>query len=334
MIRADGKDTRGGEGDKRTTSEIEVSSLNKSVRDVIEDLESDHEVYGDETVKRATLKCLKHLQDKKELSHKELKMSIYLDFLDNPTLDLEKGMGVDFKGPQKEDLWEMGKTGLDYLEEKTSLVESSIDEKGRRYRWKTDGAETMSLEERDLEDKPLEDLDKQILIESGKQFLNTIYGEKEKEEKPVLEKGESYLTKDKKPKKSLEFSLKKMEKEGKGYVLSSINPDKINRKYEVNEDSISFNWLTGLEGKNRFKPSNLHLIAHSMINFLEDKNGPIFIGGVEIILKHNSFDRFLGFLNHLVDVVSEENGILVLSLDPRILSDQQLAKIERKFEYL
>jgi len=70
--------------DKEIASDIDTSGLNKAVQDVLEDLEIEHDVYGDETVRKATLKSLKHLQEKRELSHKELKMNIYLDFLDDP----------------------------------------------------------------------------------------------------------------------------------------------------------------------------------------------------------------------------------------------------------
>jgi len=231
-------------------------------------------------------------------------------------------------------LWEMGKAGLNHLEKNTDLVESSPETKDKRYKWNSRKADMMLLGESNSDNGSIEDSDKQRLIESGKNFLRTLYEDEDKKEINELEKGKSYIIKEKKPEKGLEFSLKTMEREKNGYVLSSINPKEIKRKYNVSLDSISYNWLTVLEGKNRFNPSNLHLIGHSMIDFLEDKKGPIFMEGVELILKHNSFDRFWGFLNHLVDVVSEEEGTLVLSLDPETLSDQQLAKIERKLQVL
>jgi len=231
-------------------------------------------------------------------------------------------------------LWEMGKAGLNHLEKNTDLVESSPETKDKRYKWNPPESEMMLLEEGNSEDKSIEESDKKRLIESGKDFLRTLYEEGDKKEKSKLKNGKSYIIKEKKPEKGLELSLEVMEKEGNGYIMSSINPKEIRRKYDVSIDSISYNWLTVLEGKNKFNPSNLHLIGHSMIDFLENKNGPIFIEGIEIILKHNSFDRFWGFLNHLIDVVSEEDGILVLSFDPETLSNRQLAKIERKLQVL
>ena len=327
--------------DKEIASDIDTSGLNKAVQDVLEDLEIEHDVYGDETVRKATLKSLKHLQEKRELSHKELKMNIYLDFLDDPAgLKSKK----DYEELPLEDLWEMGKTGLDHLEKNTDIVESSSDREGSRYRWNPErgkifSAEMNNSEKSDQESDSLSDLHREKVVESGKQFLKTVYrdGEEakgERKEISILERGKSYLIKEKKPEKGLELSIKTMEVEGKGYILTSINPEDIKSRYDVSHESISYHWLTVLEGENKFSPSNLHLIGHSMIDFLEEKKGPVFMDGVEIILKHNSFDRFWGFLNHLVDVVSEENGILVLSLDPRTLSDIQSAKIERKLELL
>jgi len=284
----------------------------------LKDLEIEHEVYGDETVRNATLKSLKHLQEK-------------------ATKDEEE--------PPLEDLWEIGKTGLHHLEKKTDLVESSPGKQGRRYRLNPERerinfAEMNNLEKNKSKSSSIDDFHREKVLESGKQFLNTVYrgsekGKAEKKETSILERGKSYLIKEKKPEQGLELSIKTMKEEGNGYILSSINPEEIRRKYsDVSQDSISYHWLTVLEGENKFNPSNLHLIGHSMIDFLEEKNGPIFMEGIEIILKHKSFDRFWGFLNHLVDVVSEENGILVISLDPRTLLNQQLAQIERKLEPL
>ena|GEM_PF-2989152 len=331
-IKINDEESKGGR--KKTNFEIDISDVNQSVRNLIEDLESEHEVYGDETVQRATLKCLKHLQEKKELSHRDLKMNVYLDFLDESSADLKRDIRDDIKEASCEDLWEMGKAGLDHLEKNTNFVESSLESKNKRYKWNSPKADMSPLDEKNSEEKSLEDANKQRLIESGKNFLRAIYDEKDKNEISALENGKSYIIKEKRPEKGLELSLKAMEKEENGYILSSINPKEIKREYDTSLDFISYNWLTVLEGKNRFNPSNLHLIGHSMIDFLEEENGPIFMEGIEIILKHNSFDRFWGFLNHLIDVVSEEDGILVLSFDPETLSDRQLAKIERKLEVL
>lgn len=185
-------------------------------------------------------------------------------------------------------------------------------------------------DEEEEDDESMQDLDRKRLIESGKQLLSTMYDEEEEK----LEDGMSYLVKEKKPERGLRLSLKRMEEDGKGYCVTKLNPKKIRKKYDVNENSISFYWITKLEGENNFDPSELPLIAHSMIDFLQEESGPIFLEGAETILKYNSFSSFLGFLDHLVDVVDVENGILILSLDPRTLSEQRLAQIERKLEHV
>ena len=316
-----------GERDKEEVSDIDTSGLNKSVRDVLENLEIEHDVYGDETVRKATLKSLKNLQD----------------FLDDPT-ELKGESKKDKREPPLDDLWEIGKTGLDHLEKKTDLIQSSPSKQGSRYRLNPEREQITSADMKNLkksrsESSSIDDFDREKVVESGKQFLKTVYrggekGKTEKKEISILERGKSYIIKEKKPEKGLELSIKTMEDEGKGYILSSINPEEIKRKYDVSHESISYHWLTAVEGENNFDPSDLHLIGHNMIDFLEEKNGPIFMDVVEIILKQNSFNRFWRFLNHLIDVVSEEEGILVLSLDPRTLSDQELAQIERKLTLL
>ncbi|MFP4002093.1 MAG: DUF835 domain-containing protein [Thermoplasmata archaeon] len=182
-------------------------------------------------------------------------------------------------------------------------------------------------------DEPMNDSEREKLIRSGKQLLSTIYQD-EDIKRDDLEKGKSYLFKEKKPEMGFRVSLEMMKEEGKGYFLSRMNPRKVKERYQVSDESISFYWLTTLNGKNRFDPADLSLISHSMIDFLEGESGPIFMEGVESILKQNSFSRFLGILDHLVDVVDVEEGILVVSLDPKTLSEQRLAQIERKLKTL
>jgi len=175
--------------------------------------------------------------------------------------------------------------------------------------------------------------DKQRLIESGKQLLNTIY-EEEVSDDIELESGECYLFKEQKPEEGLKLSLHRMEEEGNGYVLTRLSPKKIKKRYGASEEIAQLYWLTKLDGDRNFDPVDLPLIAHSIINFVEKSGGLIFIEGVETLLKHNSFDRFLSFLDNLVDVVEVEEGILILSLDPRTISEQRLAQIERKLNII
>jgi len=177
----------------------------------------------------------------------------------------------------------------------------------------------------------MNDLDRERVIESGKRLLSTIY---EGERTPELESGNSYLLKEKNPEEGFRSCFDKMKEYGAGYCLSRNNPTKIKEMYPVDDVSISFYWLTNLKGKNKFAPDELSLISHSMINFLQEEGGIIFMDGVESILKHNSFSRFLGILDHLVDVVDVEEGVFVMSLDPRTVSERRLAQIEQKFELL
>lgn len=171
------------------------------------------------------------------------------------------------------------------------------------------------------------------LIENGKQLLNTIY-EEESDDDVELKKGETYLVKEKKPERGLKVSLQRMKKEERGYVLTRMSPKKIKNRFSPPEDKLQIYWLTKLKGENNFDPSDLPLIAHSIIDFLEKERGTIFIEGVETLLKHNSFDRFLSFIDNIVDVVEVENGILVVSLDPKTISERCLAQMERKLEII
>ena len=177
-------------------------------------------------------------------------------------------------------------------------------------------------------------MDDEEIIEIGKLLLERIH-DQHMESNLELKRGESYLLKEKRPLRSMDLFLKKIDEENeRGYILSRVNPKKIKEKYNLPKDKVKFYWLTSLPGKDNLKPSDLPYVAHSMIDFLEEDKGIIFMEGIETILKNNRFKEFLKFLDNLVDVVEIEEGILITTLDPRTLPEHRLAQIERKLTVL
>ncbi|MFW5952807.1 MAG: hypothetical protein ACOCSJ_01450 [Candidatus Natronoplasma sp.] len=109
---------------------------NQSVSDVLKNLEGEQEIYGDENVKKIASLCLRYLRDKREVPRRDMKMSVYLKFLDDPSETTIREILKENEDLTEKDMWEMGKSALDLIEEKTDMVEITKDENGHIYRWK------------------------------------------------------------------------------------------------------------------------------------------------------------------------------------------------------
>jgi len=176
------------------------------------------------------------------------------------------------------------------------------------------------------------DFDRKSIIQSGKHLLNTIYEEGEK--RPDLEDGNGYLVKEKKLEKGLSLAVERIRKDGNGYLLTQMKPDTLKNKYHLPEDLISFHRLGDPSKKENFDPSILVMIAHSVTNFLEEKGGTAMISDVELLLEENSFDKFMTFLDNVMNVTKVEEAILIMSIDPDAVPEQELEEIEDRLELL
>ena len=122
--------------EKRGSETEEDNGSNRAVVDTLENIEGTHEVYDDEKMKKVGSLCMKHLKDKKEVSRRELKMSIYLKFLEDPSENTLREMLEEEDDLTERDLWEMGKHVLEHMHEKTESVEISKDSEDHKYRWR------------------------------------------------------------------------------------------------------------------------------------------------------------------------------------------------------
>lgn len=122
--------------DDKDHSSKDGSILNKAVMDTLKNLDGKQEVFEEETVKKMTSLCLKYLQEEREVPGRDIKMSIYLKSLDDPRGNILRDMLKKKEGLTEREMWEMSKSALDLIEEKTDLVEIIKDEDQHIYRWK------------------------------------------------------------------------------------------------------------------------------------------------------------------------------------------------------
>jgi len=145
-----------------------------------------------------------------------------------------------------------------------------------------------------------------------------------------LKDGNAYLFKEKKPNIVFEAGLERMKSFGEGLIITRTNTKKIKQIYDLGELSVDVYWLSKMGGEKTLDPVNLELIADMIIRYYEGGGKTVILDGIDSLLKDNSFKRFEGFIDNIVDIVSIEGGVFITGLDPIIISERKLATIERK----
>ncbi len=149
-----------------------------------------------------------------------------------------------------------------------------------------------------------------------------------------LKDGNAYLFKEKKSNIVFDAGLERMRSFGEGLIITRTNPKKIKQIYDLDELSVDVYWLSKMGGEKTLDPVNLELIADLIIRYYEGGGKTVILDGIDSLLKDNSFKRFEGFIDNIVDVVSIEEGAFLTGLDPKIISERKLATIENKLTSL
>ncbi|MFP4001283.1 MAG: hypothetical protein ACLFSM_08055 [Thermoplasmata archaeon] len=130
-------DERKGQKDEKEDSSSKPDSIEyHSVLDCLENLEGQHEVYEDEKFKKLASHCVRYLQEEREVPKRDLKVSIYLKFLDDPSDKIIRDMLKEYDDLTERDLWEMSKSALDHIERETEMVETRREGRAHKYVWK------------------------------------------------------------------------------------------------------------------------------------------------------------------------------------------------------
>ncbi|MBC7094819.1 DUF835 domain-containing protein [Thermococcus sp.] len=109
-------------------------------------------------------------------------------------------------------------------------------------------------------------------------------------------------------------------------------------KDKVPENMLVY-WLTKMEedtikadGKiYPISPTRIDVLLHLLTKNLESGYNAVYIDGFEYLMIENGFDIVIKFLLDLKDRVLNKGDVITLIIDPRILTDKQMALLEREF---
>lgn len=147
-----------------------------------------------------------------------------------------------------------------------------------------------------------------------------------------LNPGRSYLVEEDKPVNVFRLLAKGIEEEGTGLVITRTNPKRVRERYGLRDERIL--WLTDRESTSEeTMPPVLERLIYTIEEYMRIGNkGAVMLDGMEYLISNNSFEAVLRFLRRLVDHVSESHFILLISISPKTVKEQELKILEREME--
>ena len=143
-----------------------------------------------------------------------------------------------------------------------------------------------------------------------------------------LQPGASYLVEEEKIYRSISHLKELLRRGYRGIVLTRMNPRRFKSIYDV---SVEIYWLTD----HKTELPSISPILENINYFLEDYitgKTVIFIDGVDFLISKNSPEAVIQFIRHLVDVISENRSVLIVSLNPKTIEERYLKIMERELE--
>lgn len=143
--------------------------------------------------------------------------------------------------------------------------------------------------------------------------------------------GHVYLVKERRPELSYALLRDAAESGAETLMVSRELPAQLRTTHGLVHCRIL--WLTHLVGEDRVEPTAIGTLMREMSHFIENSGRSVLmIDGLEYLISENTFPRMLTFLNSLRDVVLTNESTLILPIDSRVLSEAELALLERNFE--
>jgi hypothetical protein len=116
-----------------------------------------------------------------------------------------------------------------------------------------------------------------------------------------------------------------------GLIVTRTYPEDLREKYGLKRTPVI--WLCSQPGQDRVDPTNLSILEHNIIEFLKvGHNTVVAIDGLEYLISNNGVMRVLRMLYGLRDEILMNESRMIVTLDPAVLDEKELAFFERDFK--
>lgn len=146
-----------------------------------------------------------------------------------------------------------------------------------------------------------------------------------------LEEGKAYIFQEKKPQAIFDATAMHVAKGSPALIITGDHPKNIRERWKLDETPII--WLTTRSGKAFVDPSKLGSLTSIITEFMEhSKKAVIVLEGLPLLILNNDFNQVLKMVHQIMDMLVEAQSVLLISIDPRLMEEKDLALLERNME--
>lgn len=145
--------------------------------------------------------------------------------------------------------------------------------------------------------------------------------------------GTTYIIAEEKPQKSLELFSELVRHGMQGLCLSRYNPQILNERYNVPEDTVI--WLTQKSepGYRTVDPTNFPRLSSMISDFLGRASYPlILLEGMGYLITQSNYETVLRFIQSQRDEIALKNAIMLVHIDPLSLDTKELHRLGSEME--
>lgn len=145
-----------------------------------------------------------------------------------------------------------------------------------------------------------------------------------------IPRGNSYLIKDHSADSAYKLFRNEMECGFRGLCITRTNPSAIKEKCGLDAQTI---WLGSPMPEKIYGQSDLKNILSAISNFMKNNiDGILLLERVDYLINVYSFEETLKFIYALNDLVTMNNSVMLLHINPALLTNMQLSMIEQEVQ--
>ncbi|HEY3419810.1 MAG TPA: DUF835 domain-containing protein [Methanomassiliicoccales archaeon] len=158
--------------------------------------------------------------------------------------------------------------------------------------------------------------------------LTSMIGAREEE---VLAPGSYLLFEETRADGMYETLLSQISNGVEGLIVTRTYPDDLRERHGLKRTPVI--WLSSHPGQDWIDPTNLSILEHTITEFLKvGHNTVVAIDGIEYLISNNGSPKVLRLLYGLRDEILMNQSRMIVTLNPKILDEKELAFFERDFE--
>jgi predicted hydrocarbon binding protein len=162
------------------------------------------------------------------------------------------------------------------------------------------------------------------VLRPGKQVEHDV------QRKYSLEKGYSYLIKEEIPDQAFDIFVDASKHGVPSICVTREYPEKVKDRHGLK--GVPFLWLSMDQERSYSRdPSNIAMIYSDIKTFISENPGcMVLLSGVEYLISQNGFQKVLKLLQHVNDKIAVTDSVLITTISPMTLSEQDLKMLEKE----